>query len=109
LPIVIGGNGPTRTLRTVARWADHWDSIASDPVQWARNAEVLAQHCAAIGREPAEIRRSVHLMWEADADPSELAERAALFGDAGVDLVIFSMRGPYEPRLLAPLADALRH
>jgi len=30
-----------------------------------------------------------------------------LFGAAGVDLVVFSMRGPYEARLLQPLADAL--
>jgi hypothetical protein len=46
-------------------------------------------------------------MWEATADPVVLAARAAEFGDAGVDLVIFSMRGPYEARLLEPLATAL--
>ncbi len=38
--------------------------------------------------------------------PPTLAQR---LGDAaGVDLVIFSMRGPYDPRLLEPLADAVR-
>jgi hypothetical protein len=38
--------------------------------------------------------------------PPTLAQR---IGDAaGVDLVIFSMRGRFEPRLLEPLADALR-
>jgi hypothetical protein len=46
-------------------------------------------------------------MWQADADPTQLAERAAAFADVGVDLVIFSMRGPYEVRLLEPLATAL--
>jgi hypothetical protein len=47
-------------------------------------------------------------MWTADDDPGELAARAHEFGAAGVDLVIFSMRGPYEPRLLEPLASALK-
>ena len=47
-------------------------------------------------------------MWPADAEPKELADRARAFGEAGVDLAIFSMRGPYEVRLLEPLADALR-
>lgn len=44
---------------------------------------------------------------EIDADPDALADRARSFGAAGVDLVVFSMRGPYEARLLQPLADAL--
>jgi F420-dependent oxidoreductase-like protein len=107
LPIAIGGKGPKRTLPTVARWADHWDTTATDVVQWKALSDVLDGECAAIGRHPGEIRRSVHLMWEAVADPVELAARAAEFGDAGVDLVIFSMRGPYQARLLDPLAAAL--
>jgi F420-dependent oxidoreductase-like protein len=107
LPIAIGGTGPTRTLPAVARWADHWDCFSSDPAAWVRTNDVLLGHCAAIGRDPAAIRRSVHLMWNPDADPKELADLAAAYGEAGVDLVIFSMRGPFEARLLAPLAAAL--
>ncbi len=108
LPIVIGGSGPKRTLRSVARWAQHWDMVgAADPAAWQRANETLLGHCERIGRDPAEILRSVHLMWPADAAPAEMAERAAAFGAAGVDLVIFSMRGPYDPALLEPLANAL--
>jgi F420-dependent oxidoreductase-like protein len=108
LPIAIGGRGPRRTLRTVARWADHWDMVrAEDPAAWTRLDAVLVEHCQAVGRDPAEIRRSVHVMWQAGDDPAALAERAAAFAAAGVDLVIFSMRGPYEARLLEPLAAAL--
>jgi F420-dependent oxidoreductase-like protein len=109
LPIVIGGSGPTRTLRAAARWADHWDMVgAASPAAWVKANDVLKGHCADVGRDPSEILRSVHVMWPADAAPVELAERAAAFADVGVDLVIFSMRGPYEPRLLEPLASALR-
>ncbi len=109
LPIVIGGKGPKRTLRTVARWADHWD-VAGGPdlEEWKTLDATLRSHCEAIGREQDAIKRSVHIMWPADAEPKELADRARAFGEAGVDLAIFSMRGPYEVRLLEPLADALR-
>ena len=109
LPIVIGGTGPKRTLRAVARWADHWDMVGAGSVaEWQQANETLLGHCAKLQRDPGEIRRSVHVMWAPDTAPSQLAEQAAAFGAAGVDLVIFSMRGPYEARLLEPLAEALR-
>jgi F420-dependent oxidoreductase-like protein len=108
IPVVIGGKGPRRTLPTVARWADHWDAVGvRDVDEWTGLDNVLAAHCRAIGRDPAEIRRSVHLPWAPDAEPATLADRAASFTAAGVDLVVFSMRGPYEARLLEPLAAAL--
>lgn len=108
IPVAIGGKGPRRMLPIVARWADHWDTTGQpDPEAWARLNELLVARCDAIGRDHREIRRSVHLFWPADADPARLAESAAAFADAGVDLVIFSMRGPYEARLLEPLATAL--
>ncbi|HTN79977.1 MAG TPA: LLM class F420-dependent oxidoreductase [Acidimicrobiales bacterium] len=108
IPIVIGGKGPKRTLPTVARWADHWDVAgAPDPIEWKSLNEVLVSHCEAIGRDEKQIKRSVHVMWPADADPNDLAARAAAFASEGVDLVIFSMRGPYEVRLIEPLANAL--
>lgn len=107
-PIVIGGKGPKRTLRTVARFADHWDmTFPESPAEWKALDEVLVAHCAAIGRDPETIRRSVHVGWPADADPSALADTAQTFGAAGVDLVIFSMRGPYRVELVEPLATAL--
>ncbi len=109
LPIVIGGKGPKRTLRTVARWADHWDVAGgADLEDWKALDATLRSHCEAIGRDQGEIKRSVHIMWPPEADPEELADRARAFGEVGVDLAIFSIRGPYEVRLVEPLADALR-
>lgn len=107
-PIVIGGRGPKRTLRTAARFADHWDmTFPKSPEEWQALDAVLADHCAAVGRDPATIRRSVHLSWPPDADPSALADAAQSFFAVGVDLAIFSMRGPYRAELLGPLASAL--
>jgi F420-dependent oxidoreductase-like protein len=109
IPIVIGGGGPRRTLPAAARWADMWDMAGPEsPHQWRHTSERLDQCCVAIGRDPRQIRRSVHLMWPEDADPAALAETAAGYGEAGVDLVIFSMRAPYRADRLEPLAVALR-
>ncbi len=108
IPIVIGGKGPNRTLPAVARWADHWDMTAPEsPESWKALSDVLDQRCAAIGRDPGEIRRSIHLMWAEEADPSAMAAKAIAFGEAGVDLVIFSMRAPYKVARIEPLVKAL--
>ena len=108
-PIVIGGKGPKRTLKTVARWADAWDFVMPPSVEaWSATNEVLLGHCAAIGRDASAIRRSVHLPWmPGQDDPSALADGAQPYFAAGVDLVIFSMRGNYGASELEPLAAAL--
>ena len=60
----------TARLPAAARWADHWDMTGPDsPATWKAISDILDQRCAAIGRDPAEIRRSVHLMWPEEADP----------------------------------------
>lgn len=106
-PIVIGGQGEKRTLATVARRAQMWDALRITPDVWKQKYEVLAGHCEEIGRDPAEITTSAHLMFAADADPAQLADEAAQLADAGVDAVVFSMRAPIEVRNLEPLANSL--
>ena len=59
--ILIGGKGPQRTLAAVARHAHHWNSLGLAPADYAATSETLDRHCAAIGRDPAEIRRSMLL------------------------------------------------
>ncbi len=107
-PIVIGGSGPKRTLGIVARFADQWDgAFGNDPETWQATSAVLDDHCARIGRDPSEIERSIHIPWADGDDPAALAERAAAFVAAGVDQVIFSMRGPYRAEQVEPLAAAI--
>jgi len=54
LPIMIGGSGEKKTLRTVARYADMWNAMG--PVELMRHKiDVLREHCAAVGRDPSEI------------------------------------------------------
>jgi alkanesulfonate monooxygenase SsuD/methylene tetrahydromethanopterin reductase-like flavin-dependent oxidoreductase (luciferase family) len=54
LPILIGGGGEQKTLRTVARYADYWHGHGAPDVI-RHKLEVLAAHCAEIGRDPAEV------------------------------------------------------
>ena len=58
LPILIGGSGPTKTLRTTARYADLWNGYGP-PEKVAATSEILRQRCAEVGRAYAEIERTV--------------------------------------------------
>lgn len=54
LPILVGGGGETRTLRTTALYADMWHGFGS-PQDVAHKVEVLRAHCAKVRRDPREI------------------------------------------------------
>jgi len=54
LPILIGGGGEQRTLRTTARYADMWHGYGTTE-QMAHKLEVLRKHCEDVGRDPNEI------------------------------------------------------
>jgi alkanesulfonate monooxygenase SsuD/methylene tetrahydromethanopterin reductase-like flavin-dependent oxidoreductase (luciferase family) len=58
LPILIGGSGPNKTLRTTARHADLWNGFGA-PDRIAQVSEVLHDRCAQIGRAFDEIERTV--------------------------------------------------
>ncbi len=54
LPIMIGGSGEKKTLRTVARYADMWNGMGTPEVM-ERKTRILLEHCDAVGRDPSEI------------------------------------------------------
>jgi alkanesulfonate monooxygenase SsuD/methylene tetrahydromethanopterin reductase-like flavin-dependent oxidoreductase (luciferase family) len=58
-PIWIGGSGPKRTLRITAQYADVWNAAGGSPEEVAASSAILDQHCADVGRNPSQIRRSV--------------------------------------------------
>ena len=58
LPILVGGAGKTKTLRTTARYADIWNTYGS-PERFEELGAVLEQRCAEVGRDPAAIERTV--------------------------------------------------
>lgn len=73
LPIMIGGGGEKKTLRTVAKLADYWN-VNADPAGLARKNAILAEHCAAVGRDPGTIIRTSN-SWIVIRDTKAEAER----------------------------------
>jgi F420-dependent oxidoreductase-like protein len=104
-PICIGGSGEKRTLRTAARFAQHWNFAGGTVEEFEHKVAVLHEHCSAVGRDPGEIQLSTHVRFGAGI--KETAEVAASFADAGADLAIVILPTPYSPDILEPLAEAL--
>ncbi len=90
IPVLIGGGGEKKTLRLVAEHGDIWHSF-SDSREYPRKADVLARHCADVGRDPAAIERSAGVSGK-NTDAS-LAEADAL-ADLGVTLLTVGVNGP---------------
>jgi F420-dependent oxidoreductase-like protein len=97
-PIMVGGSGPKRTLRTAARYADAvnlWGPL--EMVQ--QSLKTLQAHCRDVGRDPTEIRVTVFLpMAGSTSDNKAIVRR---FLDAGFDDFIATP-------LAKPDLDALR-
>jgi F420-dependent oxidoreductase-like protein len=106
-PICIGGGGEKRTLRTAAKYADHWNFTGGTPEQFAHKRDVLHAHCQDVGRDPSEITLSCHVSLNPGQDPRETAEQAAALAAEGLDLAIVYLRTPLSPAALEPLANAL--
>jgi F420-dependent oxidoreductase-like protein len=80
----IGGAGERVLLRIVAECADGWNTFLIPEDDYRRKCETLQRHCADVGRDPTEIRRSIvfqAVLGETEAEAEEqLRERAALDG-----------------------------
>jgi F420-dependent oxidoreductase-like protein len=107
-PLCIGGLGEKRTLRTVARLAQHWNFPGGGPDMFKQKRDVLAGHCADVGRDAAEIMTSVHLRVPADGNLDALVDEAVAYRDAGIDLGIVYFPPPHTPAALEPVAQVLR-
>ncbi len=112
IPLMIGGGGERRTLRLVAQYADWWCADVQPLEMFVRKANVLAEHCAAIGRDSAEIVRAQVVWVSVESDsanairrpdlhivagtPDEVTRELQAFRDAGVEH--FQMRFMDYPR-----------
>jgi probable F420-dependent oxidoreductase len=83
LPIMIGGAGEKVTLRLVAEHADLWNGFGPAETWGAKNA-ILNEWCAKVGRDPADIERTVGLMGTHEDQVDELLAAGAQHFIAGV-------------------------
>ena len=136
IPILVGGSGERKTLRLVAEHADG-SNIFGGPDQARHLLGVLGEHCAAVGRDPAEITKTrlgtlaiapsheeaerVMALWPdrlalpperlqatlTVGDPDEVGERVRALFDAGLDGLIFNMPNPWDPHAVALAGETL--
>ena len=115
LPLWVGGGGEQRTLKIAATYADAWNVPFVSPQTFAHKRAVLHRHCAAIGRDPAEIRCAVNvgMAWSEESlqtqfgalanavrpgvltgTEQEVIDRIGEFVEAGADQVNLALRAP---------------
>jgi alkanesulfonate monooxygenase SsuD/methylene tetrahydromethanopterin reductase-like flavin-dependent oxidoreductase (luciferase family) len=133
LPILIGGTGRTKTLRTVARVADIWNAYAT-PEQLVELQAILAAHGDAVGRDVGTIERQVyvnvvvrssagaaHEAWaqvraahgivpgedplHAGGSPAEVAAALLPWVRAGVDEIVAVLRAPWDRETIDRLPE----
>lgn len=133
LPILVGGSGPRKTLRTVAERADAWNTSGTlDEVRV--KLATLDEHCAAVGRDRADIELTVSFPitirdtveaaeagaraiyaanGTADAGrvphlngpPALVAEAIAPFRDLGFSTVIARLAAPYDRETIERIGE----
>jgi len=102
-PIWIGGSGPKLTLRVVAQLADVWSAHGADKAPIG-SSKTLDEHCAAVGRDPASIRRSVMVRF---SSPDEALRETETYLRAGFNEILLRIGGGPDTRQQADDAVAL--
>jgi F420-dependent oxidoreductase-like protein len=109
-PILIGGGGEKKTLRLVAQYADACNLFASSPAEVGRKLDILRGHCDAVGRDYAQIQKTLTVtspVTGVDSFVTDMADYAKL----GIDLTIAVPPGDAPARWIdelgAPIAARL--
>ena len=103
-PFVIGGGGEQLTLRVVAQYADVWNFASGTVADFERKIGILREHCAAVGRDPAEIELSVQVMVNYD-DLDATVQAVQGYVDAGATHLILYLRYPCPAGIVRRLAE----
>ena len=137
LPILIGGSGPKKTLRTVARYADGWNTAGTVEEAAARLA-TLREHCDAVGRDPSsiELTASFPIVIRNDraaaeaafagllahngltaiegvpvllGEPAAIADRLRPYRELGFETVIVRFPAPFDRETIERIGEVQAH
>ncbi len=89
VPIMVGGTGERRTLRTLAMYGDAmnvdgWAGAGMTVDLYRHKAGVLERHCADVGRDPTEIRHTILMPVFLSDDASKCAKFIERVGEGTV-------------------------
>ena len=104
-PIMIGG-AASATLRVVAEHADVWNIPSRDVADLISRSALLDRFCAEIGRDPAEITRSVTQPVSYD-DPATTRDTVAAAINAGFTHIVLGLGTPYPDGVARWVADEI--
>ncbi|MFW9784243.1 MAG: TIGR03560 family F420-dependent LLM class oxidoreductase, partial [Candidatus Heimdallarchaeota archaeon] len=84
VPIMVGGNGEKRTLRTLARFGDICNidfNLPGSPEIFKHKLEVIEHHCEEIGRNPDEIKKTILFPFRLEDDEEKAARLRKMQGE----------------------------
>lgn len=84
VPIMVGGNGEKRTLRTLARFGDICNidfNLPGSPEIFKHKLEVIEHHCEEIGRDPDEIKKTILFPFRLEDDEEKAARLRKMQGE----------------------------
>lgn len=129
IPILVGGTGPKRTLRTLALYGDifnldGWAGRGMSVELLKEKVDILHAHCEDVGRDPSEIKITALMPclltddeaaaqeWEERIGPGTLngsadkiVQRIGEFVEFGIDEIMFGRRGENDPEYFQRLDD----
>ena len=77
VPIMVGGNGEKRTLRTLARFGDICNldfNLPGSPEIFKHKISVLESHCEEFGRDPSKIKKTMLIPFRLENDEKKAEE-----------------------------------
>jgi len=84
VPILIGGNGEKRTLRTLSRFGDICNidfNAPGSPEIFIHKIKILERHCEELGRDPKEIKKTLHLPIHLENDEKKAIKYRKIRGE----------------------------
>ena len=103
IPVLVAGGGEKRTLNLVAQYGDACNVVAGEVADVRHKFDVLAAHCERIGRDPAEITKTLFAFNTSDLGALEASARSlAAVGADGMIVV-----GPEDPARIPAVAQVL--
>ncbi len=117
--ILIGGGGEKKTLRLVAQYADACNIFDMGPAAVAAKFDVIRGHCAAVGRDYADIEKTVLTrLTLGDGSPdatgmptlsvAQAVDKLGKLAEIGTDQVIMGMSNDSVPGAFDAVAEAVR-
>ena len=105
--IYIGGGGERKTLKLVARYGDACNLFALGPDVVKHKLDVLAEHCEAEGRDPAEIKKT--MLWTTDPtqDPDAFFREMETYAKLGIDMIEVRDAAPDPPAKVRELGETV--